>query len=158
MFYETYDVTWVGYVQMIWTIIENDCALIASCAPSLRPFLIRFLPDATMTPDNNYYVRGPPRKARGFYPPPTTAGIHDYDDTPEPVLPIQTPQEQELASMESRIGSLMQSSRNGSVMSEASQTSYFFDDGRSGTFIASETTASLEEGCAKDWPLPAKSF
>lgn len=54
--------------------------------------------------------------------------------------------------MESRISSLMQSSRDGSV-AERSQFSYF-DDGKSGTFIASDTASES----TRDWPLPAQKF
>lgn len=146
IFHSTYDVTWVGYLQWIWTVLENDLALIASCLPSLRPYLTHYLPDST-PPNSDIYISGPARRARCFSPHTTNPEAEDG-----PSLPIQTPQEQELASMESRIGSLMQSSRDGSV-TERSQFSYF-DDGRSGTFIASETGSES----TKEWPLPTQGF
>lgn len=146
IFHETYDVTWVGYLQWIWTVLENDFALIASCGPSLRPYLTRYLPDST-TPGDDPYGSCPARTARCFSPHSRTQEVEDG-----PSLPIQTPQEQELASMESRIGSLMKSSRDGSV-TERSQFSYF-DDARSGTFIASDSGSES----TKDWPLPGKSY
>ena len=145
IFHDTYDVTWVGYVQWIWTILENDLALIASCLPSLRPYLTRYIPDSPTQDD--IYISGPARRARCFSPHTTNPDVEDG-----PSLPIQTPQEQELASMESRIGSLMKSSRDGSV-TEQSQFSYF-DDERSGTFIASDTASES----TKDWPLPTQKF
>lgn len=144
MFHSTYDVTWIGYNEWIWTAVENDLALTAACGSTLRPFFIRYLPNS-MTP-NPTAVSSP--KRREWRPNPYVER-RSIEDEPS-ILPIQTREEQELATIESRIGSLI----NGSI-AERSEIDYF-GDWRSGTFIASETGSDLTDG--RDWPLPGKSY
>ncbi|KAL8824553.1 MAG: hypothetical protein Q9191_004978 [Dirinaria sp. TL-2023a] len=178
MFHTTYDVTWIGYLEWIWTAIENDLALIAASAPALRPIFRRYYPSESnpghphrharsrksyrrSSAEDSYTLR-PARK--GHFPGTRDSAaqiqVRDAEQETRPTLPIQSGQEQELAVMESRIGSLLSrssASKRGGMVWDVGEGSHW-DDGKSGTLWNSEAESEATERDGREyaWPLPGK--